>query len=277
MHYADVLTFIQEQWGCNDFYCSINFSLKAWNEVANQALQDKLERKKGSLPFCVRLVGQSGSGKTTQLLPAVCRALDACKVPYIRLAVRDFVNYHPNFENIRKRYGESLLREKTNAFALTLLTLVFEKLVQLRLPILFEVTLLSPTFEVFIHQCLRRYNYLCDYQCLAVSKTLSDRWISERCKSTGRVVLEKSSQFFFETLKPALECLRPFKLHNRVLLWNCQNAAPLETSLEEESLWQDWESCFELSESLPPEVLLKHKMAFLLDFYKKTDFEKLKI
>lgn len=277
MHYADVLTFIQEQWGCNDLYCSVDFSLKAWNEVVDQALQDKLEGKKGSLPFCVRLVGQSGSGKTSQLLPAVCGALDACKVPYVRLAVRDFVKYHPNLENIRKTYGEALLREKTNAFALTLLTLVFEKLVQLRLPILFEVTLLSPTYEAFVHRCLQHYNYLCDYQCLAVSKTLSDRWISERCESTGRVVLEKSSQFFFETLKPALESLRSFQLHNRVLLWDCQNTVPLETSLEAESLWQDWESCFELSASLPPEVLLKHKMAFLLDFYKKTDFEKLKI
>jgi hypothetical protein len=137
--------------------------------------------------------------------------------------------------------------------------------------------LLSPFYEAFIHQCLQCYNYLCDYQCLAVSKTLSDRWISERFKSTGRVVLEKSSHFFFETLKPALESLRSFQLRNRVLLWDCRNALPLETSLQSKSLWKNWEKCFNLSASLPPETLLKYKMAFLLDFYKKTDFEKLKI
>lgn len=277
MHYADVLTFIQEQWGCHDLYCSVDFSLKAWSEIADQALQDKLGGARDPLPFCVRLVGQSGSGKTSQLLPAVCNALDARGVSYIRLAVRDFVNYHPNLEKIRKTYGEALLREKTNAFALTLLTFVFEKLVQMRLPILFEVTLLSPFYEAFIHQCLQRYNYLCDYQCLAVSKTLSDRWISERCKSTGRVVLEKSSHFFFETLKPALESLRSFQLRNRVLLWDCQNALPIETSLHATLLWENWEKCFKISTSLPPETLLKYKMAFLLDFYQKTDFEKLKI
>ena len=276
MHCSDVLTFIQEQWGCHDLYCSVDFSLKAWNEIADRVLQDKLEGKMDPLPFCIRLVGQSGSGKTSQLLPAVCGALDACKVPYIRLAVRDFVSYHPNLENIRKIYGEALLREKTNAFALTLLTFVFEKLVQLRLPILFEVTLLSPIYEAFIHHVLQRYNYLCDYQCLAVSKTLSDRWISERCESTGRVVLEKSSHFFFETLRPALESLQSFQLRNRVLLWDCQNVRPLETSLQSKSLWESWEKCFS-STSLPPDVLLKYKMAFLLDFYKKTDFEKLKI
>ena len=112
MRYAEVLTFIQEQWGCNDLYCSVDFSLKAWNEVVDQALQDKLEGKLDPLPFCVRLVGQSGAGKTSQLLPAVCGALDACKVPYVRLAVRDFVKYHPNLENIRKTFMGKLCCEK---------------------------------------------------------------------------------------------------------------------------------------------------------------------
>ena len=277
MRYADVLTFIQEQWGYKDLYCSVGFSVKEWSEIADQALQDKLEGTMDPLPFCVRLVGQSGAGKTSQLLPAVCAALEACGIPYIRLAVRDFVKYHPNLEKIRKTYGEALLREKTNAFALTLLTFVFEKLIQLRLPILFEVTLLSPFYEAFIHQCLQRYNYLCDYQCLAISKKLSDQWIADRCESTGRVVLKKSSHFFFETLKPALESLRSFQLRNRVLLWDCQNALPVETSLQATSLWESWEKCFKLSASLPPETLLRYKMDFLLDFYKKTDFEKLKI
>lgn len=277
MRYADVLTFIQEQWGCHDLYCSVDFSLKAWNVIADQALQDKLGPKVDPLPFCVRLVGQSGSGKTSQLLPSVCAALDVCKVPYVRLAVRDFVNYHPNLEKIKKTYGEALLREKTNAFALTLLTFVFEKLVQLRLPILFEVTLLSPIYEAFIHHCLQTYNYLCDYQCLAIAKTVSDRWISERCESTGRVVLEKSSQFFFQALKPALKSLQSFQLRNRVLLWDCQNVLPLETSLYSKTLWDEWEKRFELSASLAPEILLQYKKAFLLNFYQKTDFENLKI
>ena len=74
MHYADVLTFIQEQWGCNDLYCSVDFSLKAWSEIADQALQDKLEVAKDPFPFCVRLVGQSGAGKT-YLLTALAKKL----------------------------------------------------------------------------------------------------------------------------------------------------------------------------------------------------------
>lgn len=277
VHYADVVTFIQEQWGCNDPYCSVDFSIKVWNELADQAVRDKVGNGICPLPFCVRLVGQSGSGKTSQLLPAVCEALEACSISYVRLAVRDFVAYHPFLEEIRKIYGEALLREKTNAFALTLLTFVFEKLVQQHFPILFEVTLLSPIYEAFIHQCLQRYNYLCDYQCLAVSKALSDQWIAKRCASTGRVVLEKSSHFFFETLRPALESLKSIQLHNRLLLWDCRNALPLITSLQSETLWEDWQERLEFSVSLDPKLLSKYKLTFLKNFYQNTDFEKLKI
>ncbi len=277
MQFADVLAFIQAQWGCKDLYCSFDCSLEALQKLANQAFRDKVKNGVRTLPFCVRLVGQSGAGKTTQLLPAVCPALEACNIPYISLAVRDFVNYHPNLEMIRKVYGEALLREKTNAFALTLLTLVFEKLVQNRLPVLLEVTLLSPVYENFIHKCLKKFNYLCDYQCLVVAKKLSDQWISQRQVSTGRVVLEKSSQFFFDALKPAFKTLQSFQLNNRVLLWDCQNVLPLETSLNSENLWYDWQARACLLDTLDPKILLKNKKEFLMEFYKNTDFENLKI
>lgn len=277
MQFANVLTFIQTQWGYNDPYCLFDCSLESLRRLANQAFRDKVKNGVSPLPFCVRLVGQSGAGKTTQLLPAVCLALEACKIPYIRLAVRDFVNYHPNLEMIRKVYGENLVREKTNAFALTLLTLVFEKIVQNRLPVLLEVTLLAPVYENFIHNYLQKFNYLCDYQCLVVSKELSDQWILQRQVSTGRVVLEKSSQFFFDTLSPAFKTLQSFQLNNRVLLWDCQNVLPLETSLNSKYLWNDWQARACLLDSLDPNILLKNKKEFLMQFYKNTDFENLKI
>ena len=271
----DVVAFIRNQWGCGDPFCAIDFPQTLWDELCECAYRDLVERcghPKVS-KFCIRLVGQSGSGKTSQLFPAVKAALEAQSQRYVSLAVRDFVPYHPNLSAIREHYDEGLVREKTNAFALTLLTLVLVRCIREHLPILFEVTLLSPEYERFVHHCLSEEGYSCDYYCLAIDKKMSDAWIEARCRETHRVVSKRSSDFFFQTLQPAFETLQSVCIPNRVFIWDAHHTEPQCTRLSDKNLWKKMQTLAHMNaEPLSFEAALEAKKKFLCNFYREHSF-----
>ena len=271
----DVVAFIRSQWKCEDPLCAIDFPQTLWAELCERAYWDLVERfchPKAS-KFCIRLVGQSGSGKTSQLLPAVKAALEAQLQKYVSLAVRDFVPYHPNLSAIREHYDEGLVREKTNAFALTLLTLVLARCIRAHLPILFEVTLLSPEYERFVHRCLSEEGYSCDYHCLAIDKAMSDAWIEARCRETRRVVSKRSSDFFFQTLQPAFEALQLLRIPNRVFVWDAYHTEPQQTRLSDKNLWKKMQTLAHANaEPLSFETALEAKKKFLCNFYREHSF-----
>ena len=271
----DVVAFIRSQWKCEDPLCAIDFPQTLWDELCERAYRDLTERfgcPKAS-KFCIRLVGQSGSGKTSQLLPAVKAALEAQLQKYVSLAVRDFVPYHPNLSAIREHYDEGLVREKTNAFALTLLTLVLVRCIRAHLPILFEVTLLSPEYERFAHRCLSEEGYGCDYHCLAIAKETSDAWIEARCRETHRVVLKRSSDFFFQTLQSALESLQSVRMPNRVFIWDAYHTEPQRTHFPDAHLWGKMQTLAHANaEPFGFEMALGAKEKFLCNFYREHSF-----
>lgn len=271
----DVVAFIRNQWGCGDPFCAFDFPQTLWDELCERAYRDLIERcgYPKTSKFCIRLVGQSGSGKTSQLLPAVKAALEVRSQKYVSLAVRDFVPYHPNLNLIREHYDEGLVREKTNAFALTLLTLVLVCCIRAHLPILFEVTLLSPEYERFVHRCLSKEEYSCDYHCLAIAKETSDAWIEARCRETHRVVSKRSSDFFFQTLQPALESLQSVRMPNRVFIWDAYHTEPQRTCFPDERLWQKMQAVARTNdEPLSFEAALEAKKKFLCSFYREHSF-----
>lgn len=271
----DVVAFIRSQWKCEDPLCAIDFPQTLWDELCECVYRDLVERcgyPKAS-KFCIRLVGQSGSGKTSQLLPAVKAALEAQSQKFVSLAVRDFVPYHPNLSAIREHYGEGLVREKTNAFALTLLTLVLVRCIREHLPILFEVTLLSPEYERFVHRCLSKEGYSCDYHCLAIAKKMSDAWIEARCRETHRVVSKRSSDFFFQTLQPAFETLQSVRISNRVFIWDAYHTEPQQTRLSDKNLRKKMQTLAHANaEPLSFETALEAKEKFLCNFYREHSF-----
>ena len=271
-----IIKFIQEQWGCSDLFCEVKLSKNEWDNLSKRAYEDKLMgwASKKEFRFCMRLVGQSGAGKTSQLLPAVKSVFEQHKLPYVSLAVRDFVPYHPNLAEIRKTYGEAMVREKTNAFALMLLSLVFERCVVLGCPLLFEVTLLDPVYERFIHNLLEEYGYVCNYQCLAVSKTLSDQWIADRCHATQRVVTTRSANFFYQILEPALLSLENFHLKNRVFIWNSYDREPIISKIQDKELLKKFIDArnFKGLPLLSLEEGVRTKTLFLKNFYERHGF-----
>lgn len=262
----DIFRWVESCWGDSAFA----YDNPVWNALTEQAFREKTSNLEGmrKCPFCLRLVGQSGSGKTSQLLPAVKEALFCNNVPFISFAVRDFVKYHPDLEKIVESYGESLLREKTNTFALLLLTNVLLRCISEKMPILLEVTLLSPVYEAFLHTFLVKNNYHCDYQCLAVPKSVSDAWIQKRFLETKRIVSESSSNFFYETLNPTFKLLGNFSLKNRVFIWDRVHKAPLISDFQDPNLCDKIEVARGLNGPfLSPEASVMAKTAFLCDFY----------
>ena len=276
---TEIVEFITQQWGCKDPYCKLDFSRNQWEQWSHLAYTD-VTKDRGrdsctSSPFCIRLVGQSGSGKTSQLLPAIKYALEGQS--YISLAVRFFAKYHPYLEKIRELYGEKQIREKTNAFALILLTLVLQRCLENKLSVLLEMTLLTADYERFVYKLLRDNGYFCDYHCLAVSKAISDAWIQQRCKETQREVSEKSSRFFFETLQSAFEMLQKEtnKIPNRVFIWNHTQELPIISSFEDKNLWKLFcDAQRSTAPLLSLEQGLAAKKTFMRNFYSKNMFSR---
>ena len=78
----------------------------------------------------IRIAGVSGSGKTTQILPAVEAYCEKNNYEPILMAARRFVEYHPHYQEIKDYYGDKNLRKMTDEFATIMLFLVISALIE---------------------------------------------------------------------------------------------------------------------------------------------------
>ena len=78
----------------------------------------------------IRIAGISGSGKTTQILPAVEAYCEKHHYRPILIAARRFVEYHPHYQEIKDFYGEENLRKNTDEFATIMLFLTLTELIK---------------------------------------------------------------------------------------------------------------------------------------------------
>lgn len=202
-----------------------------FERAASQAFA-QLVRGKPKLPQIIRLAGQSGSGKTTQLLPAICARPDANK--YVHIAVRVFAQYHPYYEEIKKTYGEKEVRERTNGFALLLLFRVVELLIENGYGVLFEMTLLDPDFEVYLTHLAKMHGYGILYNVMAVPHSFSDALISVRKKKDGRIVYKETSDYFYNILPQSLARFEAeaalFDSRDLFILWSADAPEPLRVT-----------------------------------------------
>ena len=138
---------------------NLEFENKYFNTIADNCVKELTQNKKSAeKPFLIRLGGQCGSGKTTQLLPAIKENLKDDN--YIHLAVRLFADKHPHYNKFLDKYGQGLIREKTNGYALLCLFKVLEILIQNKYNIFLEMTILDPDFEEYINKLAKKYNLL---------------------------------------------------------------------------------------------------------------------
>lgn len=187
-------------------------------------------------PWLIRTIGQCGSGKTTQLLPAIQSGLAANQMQnYVHLAVRLFATAHPQYQELLNQYHQSLIREKTNQFSLLLLFRVLEKLIADRYNILLEMTILCAPFETYLTPLLKQSNYRLNLNLITLPKTLSDSFAKKRqlysTTEAQRIIPADTSTFFFNALQEGMQTLLNlqslFNDRDRTIMWSVNQLSPI--------------------------------------------------
>jgi hypothetical protein len=96
-------------------------------------------------PFLIRVAGQSGSGKSSQLVPALETALQNKEV--IKINVGAFAPFHPQYQQWQQQCPDQI-REKTNGFALRALVMFYKHCILNQANIIFDMTLLEPEISI---------------------------------------------------------------------------------------------------------------------------------
>ena len=180
--------------------------------------------------ICFRIIGQSGSGKTTQLLPACKKWFEKENLNPLHLCVRRFAEFYPNYNKL-KTLEKGQIRERTNGFALRLLIVCLFHAIKSGIDIIFEMTLLTPEFEKIANSWLCECGYKTTFFANSVSKKISDKLIQERevkkGKEKGRKVEISSSTFFYKNLKKSLIFLRERSPSERIVIFNLFQCNPV--------------------------------------------------
>lgn len=171
----------------------------------------------------IRIAGLSGSGKTTQILPAVEAYCEKTKIEPILIAARRFVKYHPHYEEIKGFYGDENLRKMTDEFATIMLFLTLSELIKGGYDIVLDVTLLDPEMENILLTLLKAGNYETLFLMIAVSSTVTEKFLSGRAWRHSR---ETELEFIRATSK-ALEFYASNAPELRIILWSVYDKPPV--------------------------------------------------
>lgn len=206
------------------------------NEVVFQAAQNFVKSLPNNLTkkrVLHRVTGQSGSGKTTQVIRSLAVVFKSKNINPCYLAVRDFACYHPDYQNIKKQFGAKHIREKTNGFALKCLAYALKLLMEKGYFIVLEITLLKKVFEKYVLSLAKANNYQVQFHLLAVSPQLSNLFIENRNKQNKnlvegeRLTYKKSVNYFNKVFPKSFLYLCNQNLFNAtVIMWNAYQKQP---------------------------------------------------
>ena len=171
------------------------------------------------------LTGQSGTGKTSQLLAASQRFCDKHKILPLHMAVRNFAELHPDAQNLK---SQPQFREVTNGFALKVLICVLKYAFEEGLDILLEICFLDKSFERFVIDSAIKNGYKISLQIMAVGRTISDALVFKRAKQTGRLTFASSTAYFYKTMESGLRWIAK-RCDLRCTLWSAFDRFPIYT------------------------------------------------
>ncbi len=171
----------------------------------------------------IRIAGISGSGKTTQILPAVEAYSRARKFEPILMAARRFVECHPHYAEIREFYGEENVRKMTDEFATIMLFLTLSALIRGGYDVVLDVTLLDPEMEGILAKMLLENNYQALLLMIAVSPAVTEKFLAGRA---WRHTKETEREFIRAT-KKALEFYAEAMPEMRIVMWSVYDLLPV--------------------------------------------------
>ncbi|MBR2836827.1 zeta toxin family protein [Candidatus Saccharibacteria bacterium] len=171
----------------------------------------------------VRIAGLSGSGKTTQLLPATEAYFTAMELNPILVAARRFVEYHPHYQEILDFYGEANLRKMTDEFSTIMLFLTLSTLIKSGYDIILDVTLLDPAMEEILMSLLATGKYNTLLLMIATSPEVTEKFLAGRAwRHTRETELE-----FIRATSLALEYYATHHKDMRIILWSVYDEPPI--------------------------------------------------
>lgn len=171
----------------------------------------------------IRIAGVSGSGKTTQILPAVEAYCKKNNYEPILMAARRFVEYHPHYQEIKDYYGDENLRKMTDEFATIMLFLTLSELIKGGYDIVLDVTLLDPEMEGILLKMLKMNNYEMIILMIAVSPTVTEHFLQGRA---WRHTKETEAEFIRAT-SHALKFYSDNAPDIRIVLWSVYDKPPI--------------------------------------------------
>lgn len=171
----------------------------------------------------IRIAGLSGSGKTTQILPAVEAYCEKNDYEPILVAARRFVEYHPHYQEIKDFYGDANLRKMTDEFATIMLFLTLTELLKGGYDVILDVTLLDPEIEAMLLKTLKATNYQMLLLMIAVSPTVTAHFLASRA---WRHTKETEEEFVRAT-SHALDFYVKNAPENRIILWSVYDKPPI--------------------------------------------------
>ncbi len=171
----------------------------------------------------VRIAGISGSGKTTQLVPAAEAYFEARKESPVLVAARVFAPYHPHYEEIMAKYGEENIRRHTDEFATIMLFLVISELIHAGFDIILDVALLDPSLEQVLEQMLNASNYEELMLLIAVSPEVAGHQLASRNWRHSKSTEEE----FARVMTKALEFYAQNFSNIHTIIWNTYDESPV--------------------------------------------------
>ena len=171
----------------------------------------------------IRIAGVSGSGKTTQILPAVEAYCDKHRYQPILVAARRFVEYHPHYQAIKDYYGAENLRKMTDEFATILMFLALSTLLKAGYDIILDVTFLDPEIEAILLKFIKTEGYTMLVLMIAVSPAVTEQFLKGR---TWRHSKETEQEFIRATSK-ALQFYAQNAPDIHIILWSVYDQPPV--------------------------------------------------
>ena len=216
-----IITYMQSHWP-SQVKPEWQVNLAEYPTIARQVLADfTVDKTKNHHLF--RIAGLSGSGKTTQILPAVEAHCDKNNLRPILVAARRFVEYHPHCQEIKDFYGEENLRKNTDEFSTIMMFLVLTELIKNGYDIILDVTLLDPQMETILLKLLKSAKYQTLLLMIAVSPAVTEHFLGSRTwrhsKATEQEFIRATSEAlkFYATTAPELH----------IILWSVYDKDPI--------------------------------------------------
>lgn len=197
-------------------------SLDEYPAIVKKVLADFTIDKTTTHHF-FRIAGLSGSGKTTQILPAVEACCHNLELRPILVAARRFVEYHPHFQEIKDYYGEENLRKNTDEFATIMLFFVLSELVKLNYDIILDVTLLDPKMEAILLNMLSKNHYQILFLMIAVSPKVTEHFLGNRAWRHTK----ETEQEFIRATSEALRFYASAAPNLQIIMWSVYDKQPI--------------------------------------------------